>query len=671
MTAKRYQAKRPVPLLAPDGTANRTVATLDGVAMTMQAVSSSMLAAGAVTGRSTTTMIAASTASVSMKALADVVCDGVADEVEINAALTAIATYGGTVMLSEGTFTLAAPLTLSGIDQVLRGMGMGATTLLVVNAGGTPVNAAIVNVSGSWCEVSDLTVNGNRTNNGSASSMSCVTVTGARSPLIQRVRAINSTNYGFYIDTTVQNGIVRDCQSENHAGHGFVACAATGQPLVVSGCTAKGNGGPGFWAHGGPVAFSDCHSMSSNSWGYVIEADFAELNQCYARANPTGGFYVVGLRGHLIGCQAIGNAGRGIWVPGSGTQTIVEGCLVSGQTSGHSFESGSGDDTLFVGCLAYDAPSGYAAFRHDGNSKVEYIGCRAFNYITYGFLVTLGGEAHIRDCYAYGRISSYGIQIESGSNHVIDGCRILNNGGHGIIVTAAAVANIQITNNYISESSLAGAGTFDHINVAGTGAFIAGNVLRDGSGVRPGTGIRLASTATGAVLGQNDTVGAGVTVEGVVDSPTDSARHVVRLALEYVASTDLMVGTSIAANVWTDVAPEQSFRVDLSRSTVEILCFGSLFMQAATAGTSLQSRLVIDAAGSAIVKQLGCTLIETNNGWQSPLCGNGPMKLQNLATGTHTVKLQITANVASFGLLRAAAYPDLEFLTIQVLEYSR
>lgn len=72
---------------------------------------------------------------------ADYVCDGTADEVQINAALTALrAGDGGTVLLTAGTFNIAAPILIEGFDDVdveqdlyLRGQGPKNTTLAVAS----------------------------------------------------------------------------------------------------------------------------------------------------------------------------------------------------------------------------------------------------------------------------------------------------------------------------------------------------------------------------------------------------------------------------------------------------------------------------------------------------------------------------------------------------------
>ena len=77
--------------------------------------------------RSATFVVAASNASTKIKAAADYVCDGTADQTEIQAALDALPAGGGKTLLSEGTFYLSATVTL-GSNKTLEGQG-GSTIL--------------------------------------------------------------------------------------------------------------------------------------------------------------------------------------------------------------------------------------------------------------------------------------------------------------------------------------------------------------------------------------------------------------------------------------------------------------------------------------------------------------------------------------------------------------
>ena len=63
--------------------------------------------------RAASVVVAAHNASRESKTHADYVCDGVADEVEITAAITSISNAGGgSVLLSEGTFILNQPIVI-------------------------------------------------------------------------------------------------------------------------------------------------------------------------------------------------------------------------------------------------------------------------------------------------------------------------------------------------------------------------------------------------------------------------------------------------------------------------------------------------------------------------------------------------------------------------------
>lgn len=78
--------------------------------------------------RSATVVVAADNATASEKAMADYVCDGAADEVEINNAITFVTGYDGVVQLTSGTFVTAGSIIIK--EGVwLRGMGTKMTLI--------------------------------------------------------------------------------------------------------------------------------------------------------------------------------------------------------------------------------------------------------------------------------------------------------------------------------------------------------------------------------------------------------------------------------------------------------------------------------------------------------------------------------------------------------------
>ena len=103
--------------------------------------------------RTATYVVAAGNAPAHVKAQADFVCKGVADNVEIQAALDALPAIGGGVFLPAGTYNCQVNISLSA-GVTLRGSGAGNTTLTF---SGAAVTNGIV-MAGDDITVKDLEV---------------------------------------------------------------------------------------------------------------------------------------------------------------------------------------------------------------------------------------------------------------------------------------------------------------------------------------------------------------------------------------------------------------------------------------------------------------------------------------------------------------------------------
>ncbi|MCL0029783.1 right-handed parallel beta-helix repeat-containing protein [Dehalococcoidia bacterium] len=122
-------------------------------------------------GRTATIVVAASNSSPQSKAQADFVADGVDDQVTIQAAIDALPAGGGKVLLLEGTFHIAATLTIARSNITLE--GVGPTTIIRLKDGTitTPGTAFfILDIRGTSLapleniRVANFTIDGNRTN---------------------------------------------------------------------------------------------------------------------------------------------------------------------------------------------------------------------------------------------------------------------------------------------------------------------------------------------------------------------------------------------------------------------------------------------------------------------------------------------------------------------------
>jgi len=113
-------------------------------------------------GRTATVIVASSTSL--NKNQADYICDGVDDQVEINAAINSLPANGGRVLLLEGQFNCASSLNINASQVVLE--GQGRNTILKLNNGAN-TSAIVATGTTTWIygvEIKNLQIDGNGTN---------------------------------------------------------------------------------------------------------------------------------------------------------------------------------------------------------------------------------------------------------------------------------------------------------------------------------------------------------------------------------------------------------------------------------------------------------------------------------------------------------------------------
>jgi len=128
-------------------------------------------------GRTVSVVVAAANATDKYKYQADYVCDGTADDVEINAALTQVqAAGGGTVFLTAGSYTLAdtikipSHVTLAGEGNATKltfDTSVGDKTMITNNSGYTPGSRHAT--GNKNITVRDLYIDGDKANRGTGS----------------------------------------------------------------------------------------------------------------------------------------------------------------------------------------------------------------------------------------------------------------------------------------------------------------------------------------------------------------------------------------------------------------------------------------------------------------------------------------------------------------------
>lgn len=142
-----------------------------------------------------------------------------------------------------------------------------------------------------------------------------------------------------------------------------------------------------------------------------------------------------------------------------------------------------------------------------------------------------------------------------------------------------------------------------------------------------------------------------------------------KLRLNYGSTADVAVGLSLPLNTWTNVDTAKTFTVEDAASIVEVLISGSMSGGGNASAHTISARIVIDGITNLKLGGVGVTAGATN--FSNPLAGVAPVYMTGLATGIHTIQLQLRATVASTLYLRSSALPDAEFLNMQVIEHQR
>ncbi len=305
-----------------------------------------------------TIIVAASDSSPASKARADIQCDGIDDQRDIQAAFDALSS-GGTVTLTEGTFNCAGNIQPHA-GTILRGEGPDATYLEFSRNGRLAVFHESVTLY-------NLHVRGTGYPAGNDRWLGVVTIYASHAKILAVEGTADATTQAVFLllhDPGIYAPPLRDiefinCRAVDTGTYGFLHNAWGATNKVIK-----------------DVRYENCAAINCGRYGafnpWVTGFDFAELND------------IEGLR--VKNCLAEGNLESGFhfeWDPEK-RDCILENCVSmdNGQKS-YPTKPYREDDTSthYFGC-------GYYAPRGD----ITFIRCYSEGNSRYGFYATNGGK---------------------------------------------------------------------------------------------------------------------------------------------------------------------------------------------------------------------------------------------------------------------------------------
>lgn len=317
-------------------------------------------------GSSATLTVAASNASKRTRANADFLCDGTSDQVQINEALAALPSIGGKVVLSEGYFTIEAPIVIGKDNVALVGMGKGQPLGATPVKGGSLIlrGAGFAGSYGINCEVAERVLFGVTLQDFSIDGMA---IAGAVDGI--RFRAARSTIRNVWSTRWAGNGLV----SESHtfgvypkASHDNLienmrvdACSLNGMSFtngstdnlirnsIVSGCT-----GNGIDMSNGATPSTANMLIGNYIYSHTGKGVVGPLYQTQLVGNriqdTNGGIYLDNTSAGAGGFQIVGNIVRNSSIATDNTTDGIQlactaGTARGGVLTGNSFHTDPGD----------------------------------------------------------------------------------------------------------------------------------------------------------------------------------------------------------------------------------------------------------------------------------------------------------------------------------------
>ena len=263
-------------------------------------------------------------------------CDGTADDVQIQAAIDYVnALGGGDVYISRGTYTIASTITITGDAIHLRGSCNSPVTPIsgtsIVLADNADTN--MLDCSGEKCLVENITFHGNKTNQ-AAGDIIYLTGGASQDILMTNIYVYRAYRYGFYLNSCGASRFINCfaelCNNEGWRLQLISHCTFTGCYSFSSGGTAAGitvyggstfskflgceitySGGPGIWLSDcAEISFIGCTVYFNQQHGVKIDqADHCTVIGCFIVDNG----------------QAANNTWDGVVLDSTATYNIIKG----------------------------------------------------------------------------------------------------------------------------------------------------------------------------------------------------------------------------------------------------------------------------------------------------------------------------------------------------------
>ena len=368
-------------------------------------------------------------------------CDGVADNVQINAAEAYVtALGGGTVELEEGTYVLAAGGSIVPTGNDVWFKGQGPETFINGDALTTGQHVFFVN-GRTDLTISDMSM---QTEDGGAKTCHCIFIQdGSNRFRIENVTIVDSDDDGIHVEgTTIDTGHIVHCKVLDADGNGILVNMDVANLMLrlhIEGCDIRGCGTDGMFVADGDysVIYGNVCTDNGDDGIEVSATDEVQVlgNNCHD--NTANGILLTTITNSTImGNNCEGNSQTGIRVTGGNNNALTENVCVGNSQRG-----------IYLSTTADNTVTGNTC---NGNAQI-------------GIFSFSGSDNTITGNTCSGNSDS-GIRLDTSSdNNTVTGNTCNGNTEHGIQVDDSD--NNTIVGNSCNENDVGNTNSFDGINV--------------------------------------------------------------------------------------------------------------------------------------------------------------------------------------------------------------
>ena len=187
----------------------------------------------------------------------DYLCDGTADDVEINAAIQALPSTGGEVVILDGTYNITATIAMNKNYVTLSGNGAATVLKRMWSGSGT----GVITVTSDYCTVQNLQIDGNKS---SYSSNFGIYLSGSSGNTITGNTCNNNGSTGINLTGSSNNNTI----TGNTCNNNSIGINLTGSDNnTITGNTCNNNGNAGISLSTGDNDTITGNTCNNNSIG--------------------------------------------------------------------------------------------------------------------------------------------------------------------------------------------------------------------------------------------------------------------------------------------------------------------------------------------------------------------------------------------------------------------